>query len=91
MARSDIDCMVAELPDGKLIGHSALIHYPDRPRAIETVIAVIYPAHRGQGIMAKLQLLTNDAFARSGKIVRFGGAVTAHAVSQKASIHNGNN
>ena len=91
MARGDIDCMVAELPDGRLIGHSALIHYPDRPRAIETGMAVIDPAHRGQGIMAKLQLLTNDAFARSGKIVRFGGSVTAHAVSQKASIHNGNN
>jgi anti-sigma regulatory factor (Ser/Thr protein kinase) len=91
MARGDIDCMVAELPSGRLIGHSALIHYPDRPRAIETGMAVIDPAYRGHGILGRLQQLTNDEFARSGKIVRFGGAVTAHAVSQKSSIHNGNN
>lgn len=91
MARGDIDCMVAELPSGRLVGHTALIHYPDRPRAIETGMAVTDPAHRGHGILAKLQQLTNDEFARSGKIVRFGGAVTAHAVSQKSGIHNGNN
>ena len=91
MVSGDLDCIVAELPDGRLIGHMALIHYPDRPRAIEFGMAVIDPGHRGHGVLAKLQHVANDEFMRSGKIIRFGGAVTAHAVSQKSSIHNGNN
>jgi serine/threonine-protein kinase RsbW len=91
MVRGDIDSIVAELPDGRLIGHMALIQYADRPHAIEFGMAATDPAYRGHGILAKMQKVANAAFARSGKRVRFGGAVTAHAVSQMASIHNGNN
>ncbi|MPZ32504.1 MAG: hypothetical protein GEV13_16160 [Rhodospirillales bacterium] len=83
MAKGDIDCIVAELPNGRLIGHMALIHHPDRPRAIEFGMAATNPSHRGHGVLAKLQHVANDEFVRSGKIVRFGGAVTARTPSRR--------
>lgn len=90
IVRGDIDSVVAVLPDGRVLGHMALIRYPDRPHALESGMAAIHPAHRGHGIRQKLQAAANEEFARLGRRVRFGGAVTAHPISQKTSIQNGN-
>lgn len=89
--KGEIDSFVAELPNGQIVAHTALIHYDDRPNALEYGMAATDPAFRGHGFLENLMgLATQDAMS-SGKKVRFGGAVTAHVASQKAAFHLGVN
>jgi serine/threonine-protein kinase RsbW len=87
----EIDSYVAELPGGRLVAHVALIHYPDRPAAVEYGMAATDPAYRGNGVLNRLMTALTEQAIRSGKSVRFGGAVTAHVASQKAALRSGFN
>jgi serine/threonine-protein kinase RsbW len=91
IVKGEIDSFVAELPDGRVAAHLALVHSRDRPKAIEYGMAATDPACRGRGIFEKMMQFVADPAARSGKNVRFGGAVTAHVASQKAFYRLGFN
>jgi serine/threonine-protein kinase RsbW len=89
IVNGEIDSYVAELPGGRLAAHLALIHYPDRPAAVEYGMAATDPAYRGGGFLNELVKVAAGDATRSGKTVGFGGAVTAHVASQKASLRGG--
>lgn len=84
-----IESFVAELPGGPIVGHVALIHYPDRPNAVEYGMAATDPAFRGRGFLDRLAAMMAAHAARSPKTVAFGGAVTVHPASQKAALRTG--
>ncbi len=91
IVKGEIDSYVTELPGERLVAHMALIHYPDRPATIEYGMAATDPAFRGNGFLNDMMKLVTEEAMRSGKSVRFGGAVTAHVASQKAALRIGFN
>jgi serine/threonine-protein kinase RsbW len=89
ITRGQIDSFVAELPDGRLVAHLALLYYPDRPNEIEYGMAATDPAYRGRGVLSSMLGLATEQALRSGKKVRFGGCVTTHVASQKSCLRLG--
>jgi serine/threonine-protein kinase RsbW len=89
IVNGEIDSYVAELPGGRLAAHLAMVHYPDRPAAIEYGMGATDPAYRGSGFLNELLTVVVGDAVRAGKAVGFGGAVTAHVASQKACLRSG--
>jgi serine/threonine-protein kinase RsbW len=89
IANGDIDSLVTALPDGRIIAHAALVHYADRPNAVELGMGATDPAFRGHGLLDRLlETLVRQA-GRMQKRIVYGGAVTAHVASQKSCLHVG--
>lgn len=89
LGKGELESFVAELPDGTLVGHSAVIHYPDRPEAVEIGMAATDPSYRGRGVFDQMIAISRQAAAQSSKRVLFGGAVTVHVASQKVAVKQG--
>lgn len=89
--KGEIDSFVAQLKSGRLVSHQALVHYADRPNAVECGMAATDPAYRGHGILDRMLKLANEQALHSSKRAWFGGGVTAHVASQRACLHIGMN
>jgi serine/threonine-protein kinase RsbW len=91
IASGEIECFVAQKPGGRIVAHVALIHYADRPNAIECGMAAAAPADRGHHFAAEITELAKAELLRSGKRIVFAGCVTAHVAAQKIALHSGVN
>jgi serine/threonine-protein kinase RsbW len=89
IANGEIESFVAQLPSGRVVAHVALIHYQDRPNAIECGMSAVDPGDRGRHVSAQITELANEQVLRSGKRIVFAGCVTSHVAAQKTALHNG--
>jgi serine/threonine-protein kinase RsbW len=89
IANRDIESFVAASSGGRILAHSALIHYADRPKAVECGMAVAKPADRGHHVSERLAKLVDEGVALGGKPVLFTGCVTVHVAAQKIAVQSG--
>jgi len=80
---------VATLPEGRIVGHIAVIReHPDDPVGVSGFL-VVDPELRGHGIADGLSDRKRERGQRAGMVGMLGMAVTVHTASQKTSLREG--
>ena len=86
--RGDVLSFVAEGEAGRLVGHYALERNQPGPVA-EGGQAVVDPAHRGRGLLARMKEAAVDAARQRGLVGIYADAVTVHTLTQKSNVDHG--
>lgn len=86
--RQAVLSFVAHGADGRLVGHYALERNQEGPVA-EGGQAVVDPAHRGRGLLARMKEAAIDAARQLGLVGMYFDAVTVHAMTQKSDVDHG--
>lgn len=86
--REKILSFVAQGKAGRLVGHYALERNQAGPVA-EGGQAVVDPAHRGRGLLARMKAAAVEAARERGLVGIYADAVTVHTLTQKSNVDHG--
>ncbi len=84
ISEGTIISVVAILPDGRVVGHSAWLYHRPGDTIVEGTYAFVDPAYLNHGVLKKIAIEQWNCLERSNSIEgSYGCAVTNHVYSQK--------